>query len=111
MLANIQQHRRSPQPSVAGLERGEGAGPAEDVGVVLLEAAHAREAGQCAAELVAVQHAKVRVAQRQLPVRPLAVLEHHAVPCSVQQHIMQEQHVGQCAEQHSADGAQRDADC
>ena len=56
--------------------------PAEDVGVVLLEAPHAREAGQGAAELVAVQHAKVRVPQRQLPVRALAVPEHHAVPCT-----------------------------
>lgn len=32
---------------------------AEDVRVVLLEAAHSRQACQCAAELVAVQHTKV----------------------------------------------------
>ena len=55
--------------------------PAEDVRVVLLEAAHAREAGQGAAELVAVQHAKVCQAHGQLAVRARAVPEHQAVPC------------------------------
>ena len=69
----------------------EGPLPAEDVGVVLLEAAHAREAGQRAAELVAVQHAKVRVPQRQLPIRALAVPKHHAVPCTDIQAVMQPQ--------------------
>jgi hypothetical protein len=52
---------------------------AEDVAVVLLEAAHAREARERAGELVPVEHAEVGKAQRQLAVRALAVLEHEAV--------------------------------
>lgn len=48
---------------------------AEDMRVVLLEAPHAREAGERAAELVAVQHAEVRQAQRQLTPRAGAVVE------------------------------------
>ena len=65
--------------------------PAEDVGIVLLEAPHPREAGQRAAELVAMQHAKVCVSQRQLPVRALAVPKHHAVPCTNTRAVMQPQ--------------------
>ena len=45
----------------------------------MLEAAHAREAGERAGELVPVEHAEVSEAQRQLAVRALAVLEHEAV--------------------------------
>lgn len=51
---------------------------AEDVRVVLLEAAHAREAGERAAQLVAVQRAEVRQPQRQLAPRAAALLEHKA---------------------------------
>jgi len=51
--------------------------------VVLLEATNACEAGQCALRLVAVEHAKVSEANRQLLVRALAVLEHKAVGWAV----------------------------
>jgi len=63
-------------------KQGAGRGaPAEDVRIVLLEAAHAREPRQRAAELVAVQHAKVREPDGQLAVRARAVRKHEAVPC------------------------------
>eukprot|EP00053_Salpingoeca_punica_P013384 m.120929 g.120929 ORF g.120929 m.120929 type:complete len:748 (-) comp16189_c0_seq1:23-2266(-) len=56
---------------------------AEDVCVVLLEAADAGEAGEGARELVAVQHAKVGEANGQLLVRADAVAEHQAVARAV----------------------------
>ena len=56
--------------------------PAEDVGIVLLEAAHACQALQGPTVLIAVQDAKVRKAQGELPVAACAVGKHEAVPCS-----------------------------
>ena len=52
------------------------------MGIILLEAPHAREAVQRTAELIAVQHAKVRKPQRQLPVATPCVVEQEAVPCT-----------------------------
>ena len=51
--------------------------------VVLLEAANAGEAREGARELVAVQHAKVGHAQRQLAVRARAHVKHDAVARAV----------------------------
>eukprot|EP00966_Prymnesium_polylepis_P143543 3313590-Prymnesium_polylepis.1 len=56
---------------------------AVDVRVVLLKATHAREAGQRARELVPMEHAKVRIAHRQLAVGSLLRLEHDAVAGAV----------------------------
>ena len=56
--------------------------PAEDVGIVLLESAHTCQALQGPAVLIAVQDAKVRKAQGELPVAAGAVGKHEAVPCS-----------------------------
>ena len=56
---------------------------AEDVRVVLLESAHASETVQRAAELVAVEHAKVGEPHGQLAEGSLAVAKHHAVPGAV----------------------------
>mmetsp|Transcript_14766 Transcript_14766/g.40378 ORF Transcript_14766/g.40378 Transcript_14766/m.40378 type:complete len:603 (-) Transcript_14766:35-1843(-) len=56
---------------------------AEDVRVVLLEPAHAGEAGEGAAELVAVQHAEVGEAPGQLAEGALALGEHEAVAGAV----------------------------
>ena len=56
--------------------------PAEDVGIVLLEAAHARQPLQGPAVLIAMQDAKVRKAQRELPVAACTIGKHEAVPCS-----------------------------
>ena len=53
------------------------------MGIVLLEAAHARQARQGAGEFVAVQHAKVGHADRQLPVRARAHVEHDAMAGAV----------------------------
>mmetsp|Transcript_36730 Transcript_36730/g.118502 ORF Transcript_36730/g.118502 Transcript_36730/m.118502 type:complete len:471 (-) Transcript_36730:417-1829(-) len=80
-----------PEPAVDGRDHVEHVGDllldlrdhAEDVPVVLLEAAHAREAGERARELVAVQHAEVGHAEGQLAVGALAVLEHEAVARAV----------------------------
>ena len=52
---------------------------AEDVGVVLAERAHARQAGDDAAPLVAVQAPELGEAQRQLAVRAQPGREHQAV--------------------------------
>mmetsp|Transcript_47664 Transcript_47664/g.158892 ORF Transcript_47664/g.158892 Transcript_47664/m.158892 type:complete len:471 (-) Transcript_47664:421-1833(-) len=76
-----------PEPAVDGRDHVEHVGDllldlrdhAKDVRVVLLEAAHAREAGERARELVAVQHAEVGHAEGQLAVGALAVLEEHAM--------------------------------
>ncbi len=63
--------------------------PAEDVRVVLLEAPDAREALERAAELVAVQHAKVGHADGKLAVAAQPVPKHQAVPCArMQRHIV-----------------------
>mmetsp|Transcript_24387 Transcript_24387/g.77250 ORF Transcript_24387/g.77250 Transcript_24387/m.77250 type:complete len:588 (-) Transcript_24387:95-1858(-) len=80
-----------PEPAVDGRDHVEHVGDllldlrdhAKDVRVVLLEAAHAREAGERARELVAVQHAEVGHAEGQLAVGALAVLEHEAVARAV----------------------------
>mmetsp|Transcript_5603 Transcript_5603/g.14835 ORF Transcript_5603/g.14835 Transcript_5603/m.14835 type:complete len:354 (-) Transcript_5603:719-1780(-) len=56
---------------------------AEDVCVILLEASHPREACESAGELIAVKHAKVSEAHRELAVGALAVLEHEAVAGTV----------------------------
>mmetsp|Transcript_109308 Transcript_109308/g.341988 ORF Transcript_109308/g.341988 Transcript_109308/m.341988 type:complete len:309 (-) Transcript_109308:1086-2012(-) len=61
---------------------------AEDVGVVLLEAPHAREPRERAAELVAVEHAEGREPQGQLAVRADLAVEDDAVPGAV--HGLQE---------------------
>ena len=42
--------------------------PAEDVGIILLEAADSGEAVQSSAVLIAMQHAKVRPSNGELPV-------------------------------------------
>lgn len=55
--------------------------PAEDVGIILLEAPDACEAVQGAAELVSVQHAELGHAHWQLPVASPRVVEDQAVPC------------------------------
>ena len=59
--------------------------PAENMRIVLLEAAHTGQAVQSAAELVAMQHAEVRHSDGQLPVGACAVPKHHAVPCIAQE--------------------------
>ena len=51
---------------------------AEDVPIVLLEAADAREAGERARDLVAVEHAEVADAYGKLAVRTLACACEHA---------------------------------
>ena len=56
---------------------------AEDVRVVLLEAAHAREPCESARKLIAMQDTKVCQPHGQLAVRSLTVLEHEAVPGAV----------------------------
>mmetsp|Transcript_19999 Transcript_19999/g.47643 ORF Transcript_19999/g.47643 Transcript_19999/m.47643 type:complete len:307 (+) Transcript_19999:625-1545(+) len=56
---------------------------AEDVRVVLLEAAHAGESAEGAAELVAVQYAEVCHAPGELAEGALAEVEHEAVPGAV----------------------------
>lgn len=56
--------------------------PAENVGIVLLEAAHTRQPLQGPAVLIAVQDAKIRKAQRELSVAACAIGKHEAVPCS-----------------------------
>mmetsp|Transcript_32752 Transcript_32752/g.55219 ORF Transcript_32752/g.55219 Transcript_32752/m.55219 type:complete len:390 (+) Transcript_32752:512-1681(+) len=56
---------------------------AEDVSIVLLEPAHARESSERPGDLVAVQHAEVRDAQRQLSVGADAVGEEQAVAGAV----------------------------
>mmetsp|Transcript_36658 Transcript_36658/g.109471 ORF Transcript_36658/g.109471 Transcript_36658/m.109471 type:complete len:391 (-) Transcript_36658:844-2016(-) len=61
---------------------------AEDVGVILLETAHTGEAGEGAAELVPVEHAKGCQSERQLPVGPGLAIKDHAVPRTV--HRLQE---------------------
>eukprot|EP00760_Papus_ankaliazontas_P030251 PhM_4_TR468/c1_g1_i2/m.80221 len=58
-------------------------GRAEDVRVVLLEATHADQTGEGAADLVAVQHTEVSHAHRKLAVRAGAHVEHEAVPGAV----------------------------
>eukprot|EP00050_Salpingoeca_kvevrii_P006220 m.288086 g.288086 ORF g.288086 m.288086 type:complete len:548 (-) comp11898_c0_seq1:182-1825(-) len=58
-------------------------GEAEDVGVILLEAADTREAREGAGKLVAVEDAKVGKAKRELLVGAVAVLEDEAVSRAV----------------------------
>ncbi len=87
-LARVRQLLRS---GSVGEEKG--CPPAEDVGIVLLEAAHSGEASQRPAELVAVQHAKVCIPQWQLPVRALAVPKHHTVACMAVEHCTMQRQV------------------
>jgi len=57
--------------------------PNEDVGIVLLEAADTREAGQGAAGFVSVEHTEVRIAQWELFVTADTVVEHQKVPRAI----------------------------
>mmetsp|Transcript_63967 Transcript_63967/g.164651 ORF Transcript_63967/g.164651 Transcript_63967/m.164651 type:complete len:517 (-) Transcript_63967:590-2140(-) len=61
---------------------------AEDVRVVLLEAAHTSESGERPAQLVAVQHTEGGQAQRQLSIGARLAVEDNAVPWAV--HRLQE---------------------
>ena len=47
--------------------------------VILLKAAHSREASESTRELIAMEHTKVRNTQRQLAVRSNAVRKHQTV--------------------------------
>jgi hypothetical protein len=49
---------------------------AEDVSIILLEAAHTREARECPRKLVAVEHAKVGQPDRELAIRTDTVAKH-----------------------------------
>lgn len=72
-LTEEEERRRAAPAAPAHLVHG-----AEDVGVVLLEAADAGQARQSPRQLVAVQDAKVGHAQRQLPPGARPVIKHQA---------------------------------
>jgi hypothetical protein len=67
--------------AVSGRSQSDLIGSAEDVSVVLLEAAHARQPRQRAAQLVPVQHSEIGQSQRQIAERMQIVTEHDTMPC------------------------------